>query len=89
MLFCSIGDLPIELPHLEDEDEMYKLGLLEESIPPVNMNVRGRSRSLDLDDCCFSKTKFQTGRRKTRAPHLRESRRAFTLGMAVCILHYA
>ena len=22
----SIADLPIELPHLEDEDEMYKLG---------------------------------------------------------------
>ena len=82
----SIGDLPIELPHLEDEDEMYKLGLLEESrISYSNLKNRGRSRSLDEDECVFTKTVFQRGRINNKSSHLqrkqilRETRKAFTL----------
>ena len=74
------------MPHLEDEDEMYKLGLLEESrISYSNLKNRGRSRSLDEDECVFTKTVFQRGRINNKSSHLqrkqilRETRKAFTL----------
>ena len=71
------------MPHLEDEDEMYKLGLLEESrISYSNLKNRGRSRSLDEDECVFTKTVFQRGRinkSSQRKQILRETRKAFTL----------
>ena len=49
-------------------------------MPQIHPDSRGRSRSLDEGDCAFSKTKYQSGRnRRTKAPTLRETRRAFTL----------
>ena len=45
----SIGDIPIELPHLEEEEDMYHIPLLprpEGKRPPL----RGRSLSLDHQD---------------------------------------
>ena len=62
---------------------MYKLGLLEESrLSYSNLKNRGRSRSLDEDECAFTKTVFQRGRinkSSQRKQILRETRKAFTL----------
>ncbi len=49
----SIGDLPIELPHLAEEDDLFNLA--EAAVVPVTsrnklfMPKRGRSKSLDGD----------------------------------------
>ena len=48
----SVGDIPIELPHLEDEDDMYNIHVFNKSkknLRPVRSSMigyRGRSRSL-------------------------------------------
>ena len=51
----SVGDIPIELPHLEDDDDMYNIHLFNKSkkslagtLPDRSEMIghRGRSRSL-------------------------------------------
>ena len=49
---------------------------------------RGRSRSLDEDECAFTKTVFQRGQRNFKSSQrkqiLRETRKAFTLDDDTC-----
>ena len=60
----SIGDIPIELPHLEEEEDMYHIPLLPR---PQRRPLRGRSLSLDCQDLELRKrvTLSQAGRALT------------------------
>ena len=60
----SIGDIPIELPHLEEEEDMYHIPLLPR---PQRRPLRGRSLSLDCQDLELRKrvTLSQAGRAMT------------------------
>ena len=61
----SIGDIPIELPHLEEEEDMYHIPLLPR---PEKRPLRGRSLSLDNQELIIPKR-----------IKLREAGRSFTL----------
>ena len=61
----SIGDIPIELPHLEEEEDMYNIPLLPR---PEKRPLRGRSLSLDNQELIIPKR-----------IKLREAGRSFTL----------
>ena len=74
----SVGDIPIELPHLEEEDDMYNISVFktEKSTKPR----RGRSRSLDDAEMLLSKNKHVkplSSSKRTRML-LRETGRAVT-----------
>lgn len=69
----SVGDLPIELPHLEEEDDLYNV-FKSEKLPEKSR--LGRSRS--LDDMQMMLTKSELKHKRIRMS-LRETRRAFTV----------
>lgn len=58
----SVGDLPIELPHLEEEEDMYNIKVFkaEKKLPeekPIQKLIR-RSRSLDDEEMMLNKNQI-------------------------------
>lgn len=72
----SIGDLPIELPHLEDEDDMYNFNLPQiHDFTGIRQTARGRSRSLDGVESVHANGVTKS---KQQRPMIGDTGRAFT-----------
>ena len=81
----SVGDIPIELPHLEEEDDMYNIPIFSSEkicgFPyPLKMNKgesRGRSRSLDDEKAMLDKANKPNVKQKRYS--LKEHGKAVTI----------